>query len=552
MRHVTRYVLPAIGLILLGAVLGVQVNSFTSDDTAYEQLQKLERSFVIITRQYVDEVESKKLVEEGIEGMLNALDPHSTYIPAEDVQRVQDSYRGSFGGIGVMFEVVEDTARVISPIADGPSERLGIMAGDRIVGIEDETAVGIGTNGIQERLKGEVGTEVTITIYRPGTSQEEDYTITRDEIPMYSINTSYMSDDRTGYVKIDRFAMTTHDEFMEHVGELREQGMQRLVLDLRGNPGGVMRSAIEVADEMLGAGLSIVETRGRERSMNTTFNASGGGSLEDTPIIVLVDQGSASASEIVSGALQDHDRALVVGRRTFGKALIQKQFDLDDSSLLQMTVGRYYTPLGRLIQTPYENGDQEQYIERMMADQETATFDPSAYRESVPDSLIFQTEHGREVFGGGGIMPDIVVQPDTSSLTNFVSTVNMDFAFIRNWFAQNEQHVRSSWGDDADAFLEEFSTPDSLVTSFWEFTEERGMSYTSDPGEVAPSQGTFLYADRTNSEEALRLRLKGFLARQLFGLRTAQPTLNETDPIYQHALSLWDDAEELAALHPRR
>ncbi|MES3629249.1 MAG: S41 family peptidase [Longimonas sp.] len=552
MRHVTRYVLPAIGLILLGAVLGVQVNSFTSDDTAYEQLQKLERSFVIITRQYVDEVESKKLVEEGIEGMLNALDPHSTYIPAEDVQRVQDSYRGSFGGIGVMFEVVEDTARVISPIADGPSERLGIMAGDRIVGIEDETAVGIGTNGIQERLKGEVGTEVTITIYRPGTSQEEDYTITRDEIPMHSINTSYMSDDRTGYVKIDRFAMTTHDEFMEHVGELREQGMQRLVLDLRGNPGGVMRSAIEVADEMLGAGLSIVETRGRERSMNTTFNASGGGSLEDTPVIVLVDQGSASASEIVSGALQDHDRALVVGRRTFGKALIQKQFDLDDSSLLQMTVGRYYTPLGRLIQTPYENGDQEQYIERMMADQEAATFDPSAYRESVPDSLVFETEHGREVFGGGGIMPDIVVQPDTSSLTNFVSTVNMDFAFIRNWFAQNEQHVRSSWGDDADVFLEEFSTPDSLVTSFWEFTEERGMSYTSDPGEVAPSQGTFLYADRTNSEEMLRLRLKGFLARQLFGLRTAQPTLNETDPIYRHALSLWDDAEELAALHPRR
>lgn len=553
MKRITHYVLPAIGLVLLGVVLGVQVNSFTSDNSAYEQLQKLERSFVIITRQYVDPVESEALVEDGIEGMLEALDPHSTYIPSDEVQGVQDTYRGSFGGIGVMFEMVEDTARVISPIADGPSERLGIMGGDRIVQIEGESAVGIGTNGIQDRLKGEVGTTVDLTVYRPGAGQEYEFEIERDEISMNSINTSYMIDDQTGYVKIDRFAMTTHDEFMEHVGTLEDEGMERLVLDLRGNPGGVMRSAVDIADEMLEEGLTIVETKGRERSMNSQFRAEEGGSLEDNPVIVLVNQGSASASEIVSGALQDHDRALVVGQRTFGKALIQKQFELDDNSLLQMTVGRYYTPVGRLIQTPYENeGTDEQYVERMMEEQENATFHPEEYKDSIPDSLMYTTEGGRTVFGGGGIMPDVVVQPDTTSLTNFVSAINMDFAFTREWFMNNEQQVRSTWGEDSDAFLNDFTTPDSLVTAFWDFTEEQGVTYTSDPDETAPGEGVFSEAEKNRSEEEIRLRLKGYLARQLYGLRTAQPTLNETDPIYLEALSLWGNAEELATMHMER
>lgn len=452
-----------------------------------------------------------------------------------------------------MFEMVEDTARVISPIADGPSERMGIMGGDRIVGIEGESAIGIGTNGIQDRLKGEVGTTVDVTIYRPGAGKEYDFEIERDEISMNSINTSYMIDDQTGYVKIDRFAMTTHDEFMEHVSTLKDEGMERLVLDLRGNPGGVMRSAVDIADEMLEEGLTIVETKGRERSMNTQFRAEGGGSLEDSPIIVLVNQGSASASEIVSGALQDHDRALVVGQRTFGKALIQKQFELDDNSLLQMTVGRYYTPVGRLIQTPYDNGGtDEQYVERMMEEQENATFHPEEYKESIPDSLMYTTEGGRTVFGGGGIMPDVVVQPDTTSLTNFVSAINMDFAFTREWFIDNEQHVRSTWGEDSDAFLNDFTTPDSLVTAFWDFTKEQGVTYTSDLDKTAPGEGVFSEAEQDRSEEEIRLRLKGYLARQLFGLRTAQPTLNKTDPIYLEALSLWGDAEELATLHMER
>ncbi|MGM0706009.1 MAG: S41 family peptidase, partial [Bacteroidota bacterium] len=475
------------------------------------------------------------------------------YIPSDEVQGVQDTYRGSFGGIGVMFEMVEDTARVISPIADGPSERLGIMGGDRIVQIEGESAVGIGTNGIQDRLKGEVGTTVDLTVYRPGAGQEYEFEIERDEISMNSINTSYMIDDQTGYVKIDRFAMTTHDEFMEHVGTLEDEGMERLVLDLRGNPGGVMRSAVDIADEMLEEGLTIVETKGRERSMNSQFRAEEGGSLEDNPVIVLVNQGSASASEIVSGALQDHDRALVVGQRTFGKALIQKQFELDDNSLLQMTVGRYYTPVGRLIQTPYENeGTDEQYVERMMEEQENATFHPEEYKDSIPDSLMYTTEGGRTVFGGGGIMPDVVVQPDTTSLTNFVSAINMDFAFTREWFMNNEQQVRSTWGEDSDAFLNDFTTPDSLVTAFWDFTEEQGVTYTSDPDETAPGEGVFSEAEKNRSEEEIRLRLKGYLARQLYGLRTAQPTLNETDPIYLEALSLWGNAEELATMHMER
>ena len=543
------YILPALALLLLGAVLGVQLDSYLSDTDTFAELQKLRKAFVTINSNYVDPVDSEAIAEQGIQGMLDELDPHSSYIKKKDVQRVQESYEGSFGGIGIMFEMVEDTARVITPIADGPSDKVGVMSGDRIVEIEDSTAVGLDSRGIQERLKGPVDTEVQMTVYRPGMSRRYTFTITRDEIPLYSINTAYMVDDQTGYIEIDRFAMTTHDEFMEKLRMLKGEGMERLVLDLRGNHGGVMRSAIEIVDELLGAGLPILKTRGRRANMNNEYRASSGGAFEEQPVIVLVDRQSASASEIVTGALQDHDRALVVGQRTFGKALVQKQFELTDGSLLQMTVGRYYTPAGRLIQTPYDDGSQEDYYEQKFASMRKATFDLDAYKETIPDSLSYQTNHGRTVYGGGGILPDVVVKPDTLSIRRFIAGSGLDLAFATQWFPKHEQEVRNQWNEREDAFLDEYEVPQAMVDSFWTYASRNGMELTTNPDSAAPGNGVFLRAEAEQARPYVATRLKALLARQLYGSSAMRPVLNQVDPAFQQAISLWGDANSLAAYH---
>ncbi|PSQ78801.1 MAG: S41 family peptidase, partial [Bacteroidetes bacterium QH_7_62_13] len=400
MKHLNKnHILPALALLLFGAVLGVQFDSYVTSDDALEQFKKMKRAFAIINGRYVESLDAADVAEEGVKGMLNSLDPHSSYIPPEQVRDKRDRYEGSFGGIGILFEP-GDTARVISPVADGPSEKAGIMAGDRIVEIEDSSAIGLSANGIQDRLKGKIGTEVSLTVYRPLSDKRLTFTIKRDEIPLYSINSSYMIDDRTGYIDIGRFAMSTYEEFMKKVEKLKGKGMDRLVLDLRNNPGGVMKSAVQIADELLGRPVKIVETKGRNSDMNRSLRAQEGGVLAEQPVIVLVNQRSASASEILSGALQDHDRALLVGRRTFGKALVQKQFELTDGSLLQMTVGRYYTPSGRLIQTPYEKGNREAYLKNKTDNWREAVYNVSEYKDSIPDSLKYETEHGRTVFGG--------------------------------------------------------------------------------------------------------------------------------------------------------
>ena len=543
------YILPAIALLLLGTVLGVQLDTYVSDGDAFKQLKKLERAFVLINRQYVDDVPSQNVAEEGIRGMLDELDPHSSYIPSDDVPEVRDNYRGSFGGIGIVFEVVRDTARVISPIADGPSERAGVMGGDRIVEIGDSTAVGLSNQKIQDRLKGKIGTDVSFTVYRPGVGKRFTYRVTRDEIPLYSINTSYMVDDKTGYIEIDRFAMTTYDEFKKKLSNLEDEGMQRLVLDLRNNPGGVMKSAIEIADEMLASGMTIVQTKGREPSMNNKYRATGEGTFEEKPVIVLVNRNSASASEIVTGALQDHDRALIVGERTFGKALVQKQFELNDGSLLQMTVGRYYTPVGRLIQTPYQDGDVKDYYEAKFKTIDDATFNLTDYKKSIPDSLAYETDHGRTVFGGGGILPDYVVKPDTTSLKQFIAESGLDIAFTTNWFPKHEQELRNTWQERQDAYMASFSVSDETVDEFWSFAEEQGMTFTPDPDSISVREGIFSEAKTEAASPYVAVRLKALIARQLYGSSAMRPIFNEVDPTFQKAMSLWNDAEELSAYH---
>jgi carboxyl-terminal processing protease len=550
MKHLGKhYLLPALALLAFGVVLGANLDAYVSDDDAIQQLKKIQRAFVIIQRQYVEPVETSDVAEEGIRGMLKELDPHSSYIPAEDVKQVRENYRGSFGGVGIFFDVVRDTAQVISPIADGPSEKVGVMSGDRIVRIEDSSAVELSEQAIQKRLKGPVGSNVQMTVYRPGTGKNYTFTIERGEIPLRSINSAYMVDDQTGYVRIERFAMTTHDEFMEEMRALKKKGMQRLVLDLRSNPGGVMKSAIKIADEFLGEGMTIVQTKGRDQSMNNSYRATSGGSFENQPVVVLVNGHSASASEILTGALQDHDRALIVGRRTFGKALVQKQFDLSDGSLLQMTVGRYYTPVGRLIQTPYQNGDRHEYIEQKRTASRTATYNPSEYKESIPDSLTYQTDHGRAVFGGGGILPDYIVQPDTTSIEWLVQNSGVDGSFVINWFPNNETRLRASWREREDAFVEQYTVPDSTVDAFWDYAVDKGLTLTSDTAKVNPAKGVFLRSEAEEAHDFISMRLKGVIAGRLYSSGARWPIYNAIDPTFQKAVSLWGEASELSAYH---
>ena len=549
-----RRFLPALLLLLVGGVLGVQLNTYVSPDDAIEQFKKMRQAFVIISGKYVEPVDAKEIAEGGVTGMLESLDPHSTYVPAKQAQRTRDRYRGSFGGIGIRFDVLEDTARVVSPLAGGPSEKAGVIAGDRIIQIEDSTAIGLSMRDIRERLTGEIGTKVSFTVFRPLSGSKHTFTIERGEIPLYSVHSSYMVDEKTGYIEIGRFSKSTPEEFMTEVDTLKKQGMKRLVVDLRQNPGGIMESAVKIADEMLGTGgTTIVETRGRSDRINQTLKAESGGALAHQPITVLVDGNSASASEILAGALQDHDRGLIVGRRTFGKGLVQKPYRLNDGSFLQLTVGRYYTPVGRLIQTPYEKGKMEAYYEKKFANRHDAVYNVQKYKESIPDSLTYQTDHGRTVFGGGGILPDYVVKPDTASISGFLQRSEVDRLFSlasRQWFAEHDKDLRGTWRNRKADFLASYEIPDEAVSTFWDFVQKKDiLTLTTNPEEVNPQKQVFLKEDAEDARRIVRLHLKGYVANTLFGRGAGQPVLNEVDPTVQRALSLWPASTDLAGYH---
>ncbi len=551
---IKRRLLPAVFLVLIGGVLGVQLNSHVSSNDAAEQFKKLRQAFVLISGKYVEPIDPGDMAEEGVKGMLNTLDPHSTYVSAEQAEQTRDRYRGSFGGIGIRFDVLEDTARVVSPLGGGPSEKAGVLSGDRIVEIGDSSAIGLSMQDIRDRLTGQIGTKVSFTVYRPLSDTRHTFTIERGEIPLYSVHSSYMMDEKTGYIEIGRFAKSTPDEFMEKVDTLKKQGMNRLVLDLRQNPGGVMEAAVKITDEILGeGGATIVETRGRSDNINRTLRAESGGALASQPITVLVDGNSASASEILAGALQDHDRALIVGRRTFGKGLVQKPFRLNDGSFLQLTVGRYYTPVGRLIQTPYEKGEMKAYYEEKFANRHDAVYNVEQYKESIPDSLRYETKHGRAVFGGGGILPDYIVKPDTSSLSGFLQRREVDRLFsvtTRQWFSGHDQELRRKWGDRKEQFLSSYNVPDEAVSAFWDYVEEKDIvTLTDDADKVDPTEQIFPKSETESARSIVENHVKGHLANTLYGRGAGQSLLNQTDPTVQEAMSLWPSSEELAAHH---
>lgn len=503
---------------------------------------KLEALLYHIDRMYVDTVDQDKLVEDAIVAMLEELDPHSIYIPKEELEEVNEPLKGNFEGVGIQFNIVKDTIYVVDAIAGGPSERLGIRAGDRITGIDGDNVAGVGFKNadVMKRLRGRKGTKVNVTVLRRGEAAPLEFTITRDKIPIYSVEAAYMATPTIGYIKVSRFSATTTKELREKLDALGAKGMQDLVLDLQGNGGGYLRSAIEMADEFLADRKLIVYTEGRNSPRENTF-ATGEGRFEKGRLVVLVDEGSASASEIVSGAVQDWDRGLVVGRRSFGKGLVQRPVMLPDGSAVRLTVSRYHTPSGRCIQKPYEEGVEAYRKERAerLAKGELMHADSI----EVADTVRYFTMNKRVVYGGGGIMPDIFVAIDTSLSSEYFGklvrkgTLN---TFALAHVDREREHLLRQY-PRAEDFIQRYQVDDALL---------EGLVAAGKADGVEPDAAGFAV-----SRPLIALRLKALLARDLWDTSAYWQAVNADNPIdssYRKALeALQGDTYERMGLARR-
>ncbi|WP_299826444.1 S41 family peptidase [uncultured Pontibacter sp.] len=524
--------------IALSLVVGVLIGATTfspstnnPQGTAKSYL-KFRDILSYIDRDYVDTVDIEKLSDYGITKMLEKLDPHTSYIPAEEMAMARSYLEGDFEGIGVEFNIFKDTIYIISPLSGGPSEAAGIQAGDKIIKVDGETVAGIGikNEGVFKRLRGPKGTKVKLAVQRKGSGKLLTFTINRSKIPTYSVDVNYMVDNRVGYIKVSRFSATTYEEFKKALTELRQKGMQQLILDLRGNPGGYMDHAIRMADEFIAGEKMIVYTDGKGEKYDSKTFAHTKGDFENGPVIVLLDEGSASASEIVAGALQDNDRALIVGRRSFGKGLVQMPIPLNDGSELRLTISRYYTPSGRSIQKPY-NGKPEEYQQDMLHRFENGEyFHPDS--TLFVDSLKYNTSKGRAVYGGGGIMPDVFVPRDTMALTQYLSQLynnNIMREYALNYYRDNRKALEKM---SFDKFNKNFEVTDKMLQDIVQMSKKADVAYKTD--------------EFNRSKELIRNNLKAFIARSLYGNKGFFPVLHEQDEEFQQALKHFNQAQRLA------
>lgn len=514
-----------------GIFIGGSLNTKKTSGEVGNDVQKLREVLTYIEKKYVDTVTTDKLVDESIQHLLSKLDPHSIYIPVSDRVQANEELRGNFDGIGVEFNIFQDTIVVISPLSGGPSEALGIQSGDKIVKVDDKDVAGIGITSpdVMKLLKGPSGTKVKVTILRAGQNDPIEFTIVRDKIPQYSLDVSYMITPEIGYIKISRFAATTHDEFSEALGELKSKGMKKLILDLQSNGGGYMNEAIEIADDFLSGGKKIVYTNGKDKSLNTDATSTDVGDFETGDLILLVNEWSASASEIVAGALQDNDRALIVGRRTYGKGLVQSPFDLSDGSELRLTISRYYTPSGRSIQKPYD--DDEEYSRDLLSRYNNGEF---FHADSIKfnDSLKYITQNGRTVYGGGGIMPDYFVPLDTSLYSNYLNEllkVNAVFEYSFTYASKNKASLEKM---GLQAFIKSFVVTDAMLSDLTKLGERK---------KVKPD-----YADLKKQKRLFQLQVKAQIARRIWNNDGLYPILNETNEVLQQAVKLFDRIPELS------
>ncbi len=412
-------------VISIAIVLGVVIGNYISTKKfILDKDRKINAVLNLIQSEYVDSVDVKDLVEQAIPAIIGNLDPHSYYIPASDVRAENEKLDGQLSGIGVSFFMMRDTANVDQVIPNGPAEKVGLLAGDRIISVDGESIVGntITAEGIRSKIRGEKGTKVKIEVKRNSSKKILKFVITRDDIPMNTVDVAYMLDNKTGYVKVAQFGKNTYNEFVSALAKLKDEGAQRYIVDLRGNPGGYMEMAILMVNEFLPQGELIVYTKGRKKKEDVQVWSDDQGSFHDSQVAVLIDEYSASASEIMAGAMQDNDRGLVVGRRSFGKGLVQKQIYLPDSSAIRLTIARYYTPSHRCIQKDYKLGDESDYSKELY-DRYTSGELYSADSIKVDKSKIFRTANGRIVYGGGGIVPDIFVPNDTTGITTYYRAV---------------------------------------------------------------------------------------------------------------------------------
>ena len=429
----------------------------------------------IIEDQYVDTVNMSELIDDAMPQILRELDPHSSYIPAKDLQAVNDDLRGSFSGIGVQFTIQQDTIHISDVISGGPSEKVGIMPGDRIVEIDDSAFVGkiVTNNESMKRLKGPKGSEVKLGIFRQGEKELLHFTIIRDDIPNKSIKATYMINDQYGYINIEKFGETTYPEMLIALAQLHQQSCKGVIIDLRGNTGGYMGAAIQMVNEFLPKGKLIVYTEGR-KCPREDYPSNGTGSSQQMPLIVLLDEGSASASEIFAGAIQDNDRGTIIGRRSFGKGLVQQPIEFNDGSAIRLTIARYYTPSGRCIQKPYHKGKDENYeLDIINRYEHGEFFSQDSIKQD--ESHIYYTSLGRPVYGGGGIMPDIFVPQDTTGVTSYFSmAVNrgLTIQFSFQYTDKNRQKLQKY--DNADDLLKYLKTQ-NILEKFAQFAESKGL-----------------------------------------------------------------------------
>lgn len=493
---------------------------------------KIEELIRYIEAKYVDEVDRDQLIQEAIDEILGKLDPHSNYFTAEELQEATEQLEGSFDGIGVEFMVVDDTIVIVSPLAGGPSEAVGILAGDKIISVEDSVIAGLELTNrdIVNFLRGERGSEVRIGIKRGNDKRLRHFDIIRDKIPMNSVDIAYMLDEKTGYIKVNRFSATTYEEFMQGLEKLvEEKNMEDLVIDLRHNPGGYLQQATNMLSQLFkDKDKLLVYTEGRSVSRNN-YESSGRAFFDVDDIVVLIDEGSASASEILAGAIQDHDRGIIVGRRSFGKGLVQEQYKLRDGSALRLTVARYYTPSGRSIQKPYN--DPDQYNQDVIARYESGEL-TEADKMSIQDSTKYYTADGHVVYGGGGLFPDIFVPIDTNLFSDTYLLLRQYIPEFTFGYVENNTPEFSEY--TLEKFVDRYSVNNALFNQFMEYVKTKGLK------EELP--------DLKKVRKELDLLIKARIARQLFGDEGFFTVLNSDDTMVQKALEILKEPDPLVLL----
>ena len=513
----------AIVLVMAGVLIGLYINKGVGRrQVKVDAVSKFDEVMWYVGNDYVDAPDEARLQDDAIAALMASLDPHSAYVSLEEFNALNDPLLGSFDGIGVQFRMEKDTIAIVNVIKGGPSEKVGIMAGDRILYVDDSLAAskGLSNDEVMRKLKGPKGSKVRVRVLRRGVHGLLDFTITRDAIPTYSVDIAYMLDDTIGYLKLSKFSATTIDEFKKSIRDLQDQGMKKLIFDLRGNTGGYLNAAVEIADAFLPRGSMIVYTEGRNRPRQD-MKARRRGMLEDIPVAVLIDGESASASEIVAGALQDNDRGTIIGRRSFGKGLVQEQIMLSDQSAIRLTVARYHTPTGRSIQKPYGSDHEEYLLESYERYENGELFSEDSIH--FADSLKYTTPKGKTVYGGGGIMPDIyvpLVNDSTEYYFNRIVNTGLLYQYAFDYTDRHRPRLRQY--RSVDDFSHSFQISDSMFAELVRLADEKGVKGTEEQRRVARREAGIL--------------LKAYIARNLFDDEGFYPLYAPMDEVLQRAI----------------